>query len=130
MSHKVVPVADKQTVHEYLTVRQVREQDLERVQPIGEIDLCTAKVLSDALDDAESVPNVLVDLSKVNFLALVGVQVLQAAGARRSAANRRLVLVAPTPAVQRVLSLTEAAAELEIYLTNRSALSALHVSST
>ncbi len=130
MSHKVVPVADKQTVHEYLTVRQVREQDLERVQPIGEIDLCTAKVLSDALDDAESVPNVLVDLSKVNFLALVGVQVLQAAGARRSAANRRLVLVAPTPAVQRVLSLTEAAAELEIYLTNRSALSALHASST
>jgi anti-anti-sigma factor len=125
MSHKTVQAAERRTVHAYLTVRQVRDNDLERVHPVGEIDLCTAPVLREALDHAELVPNVLVDLSRVNFLALVGVQVLRAAGARRTAANRRLVLVAPTQAVQRVLSLTEAAEELEIYLSTRSALSAL-----
>lgn len=125
MSHKTASVAARLTVREYLTVRQEREHDLERVQPVGEIDLCTAPVLKAALRHAEQVPNVLVDLSKVNFLALIGVQVLRDAGARRSAANRRLVLVAPTPAVQRVLGLTEAAADLEIYLSTRSALSAL-----
>lgn len=125
MSHKTVPVAERRTVHAYLTVRQTRENDLERVHPVGEIDLCTAPVLRDALAHAESAPNVLVDLSKVNFLALVGVQVLRAAGARRSASNRRLVLVAPTQSVQRVLHLTDAVADLEIYLSTRSALSAL-----
>jgi len=125
MSHKTVSAAERRAVHAYLTVRQVREDDLERVQPVGEIDLCTAPVLRDALEHADLVPNVLVDLSKVNFLALVGVHVLRDAGARRTAANRRLVLVAPTNAVQRVLHLTEAAEELEIYLSTQSALSAL-----
>lgn len=125
MSHKIVQATERRIVHANLTVRQVREDDLERVNPVGEIDLCTAPVLRDALEQADLVPNVLVDLSKVNFLALVGIQVLRAAGARRTAANRRLVLVAPTHAVQRVLHLTDAADELEIYLSTRSALSAL-----
>jgi anti-anti-sigma factor len=125
MSHKTAQATERRTVHAYLTIRQIREQDLERVQPVGEIDLCTAPVLRDAIARADLVPNLLVDLSKVNFLALVGVQVLRAAGARRIAANQRLVLVAPTQAVQRVLSLTDAADELEIYVSLRSALSAL-----
>lgn len=125
MSHKTVHATERRTVHAYLTVRQVRDHDVERVSPVGEIDLCTAPVLRDALDRAERVPNLLVDLSKVDFLALVGVRILRAAGARRTATNRRLVLVAPTQAVQRVLSLTDADDELEIYLSTRSALSAL-----
>jgi anti-anti-sigma factor len=118
----------RETVHEYLTVRQNRERvDLEQVRPIGEIDLCTAPVLRDALADAErrQVPNVLVDLSQVDFLALIGVQVLRAACERSTAADRRLVVAAPTPAVQRVLSLTDIADDLEIYVTVPSALSAL-----
>lgn len=125
MSHNTVQAAERRTVHAYLSVRQVREEDLERVLPVGEIDLCTAPVLRDAIEHADSVPNVLVDLSKVNFLALVGVQVLRMASARRTAANRRLVLVASTPSVQRVLTLTDAAEDLEIYVSTRSALSAL-----
>jgi|SRR5690348_4792424 anti-sigma B factor antagonist len=127
MSHKTVPVPQpRETAHEYLTVRHVRErQDLERVSPVGEIDLYTAKVLRNALSDADKVQNLLVDLSQVQFLALIGVRELQLARARREAAHRRFVVVAPTPAVQRVLSLTEAAADLEIYVSSPSALSAL-----
>lgn len=122
------PVTSREIVFEHLTVRQIRERDdLAQVHPIGEIDLCTASVLSDALADTErqQIANVLVDLSDVRFLALAGVQVLRAAGDRSAADNRRLVVAAPTPSVQRVLSLTDVAAELEIYVTVPSARSAL-----
>ena len=122
------PVTSRETVHQHLTVRQIRERDdLERVRPMGEVDLCTAAVLRDALADTErrQVQNVLVDLSDVRFLALVGVQVLRAAGDRSAAEHRRLVLAAPTQPVQRVLSLTDVTGELEIYVTLPSARSAL-----
>ncbi|MDQ3787925.1 MAG: STAS domain-containing protein [Actinomycetota bacterium] len=125
------PVTSREIVYRHLTVRQIRERDdLERVRPVGEVDLCTAAVLRDALADTErrQVPNVLVDLSDVHFLALVGVQVLREAGDRSAAAHRRLVLAAPTVPVQRVLSLTDVTGELEIYVTLPSARSALGVS--
>jgi anti-sigma B factor antagonist len=127
MSHKTtVHVTHRVTAREYLTVRQTRErQDLERVSPVGEIDLYTAPLLRDALADADHVPKVLVDLSQVDFLALVGVQVLRAAGERRAAAGRRTVVAAPTPGVQRVLSLTDVADELDVYVSTPSAMSAL-----
>jgi len=126
MSHKIMSVTHRETVHGYLTVRHIRErQDLERVSPVGEIDLYTAKVLRNALSDADEVQNLLVDLTHVHFLALIGVQELQATGARRDATHQRFVVVASTPVVQRVLSLTEAAAQLEIYASSLSALSAL-----
>jgi anti-sigma B factor antagonist len=127
MSHKTtVHVTHHVTAREYLTVRQIRErQDLERVSPVGEIDLYTAPLLRDALADADHVPKVLVDLSQVDFLALIGVQVLQAAGERRAAVGRRTVVAAPTPAVQRVLSLTNMADDLDVYVSAPSAMSAL-----
>jgi anti-sigma B factor antagonist len=128
MSHKTVQVPYRETVHEYLTIRHVREgRDLERVSPVGEIDLYTAGVLRDALADADEVPNLVVDLSQVHFLALIGVQELRTTGMRRSAAHQRFVVVAPTQAVQRVLVLTEAGADLEIYASSMSALSALSI---
>lgn len=122
------PVTRRDTVYKYLTVRQTRRTpDLEVVRPIGEIDLCTAPALRDVLADTDrrQVPNVLVDLSEVGFLALVGVQVLQAAAERASAAQHRVVLCSPPPIVQRVLSLTDVTGELETYLTMPTALSAL-----
>ena len=129
MSHKAMTtVTFRETIREYLTVRQVHERvNLERITPVGEIDLHTASLLSDALADADrrEVENVLVDLSRVTFLALVGVQVLCAAGSRRAVAHRRLVVSAPTPVVQRVLALTAAVGELEIYVSTLSARSAL-----
>lgn len=129
MSHKTItPVPYRETMREYLTIRQVRERtDLERVTPVGEIDLYTMPLLRDALADVDrrEVPNVLVDLSRVTFLALVGVQMLCAAGERRAAADRRLVVSAPTPVVQRVLSLTEVTGDLDVYVSTISARSAL-----
>lgn len=130
MSHKTTTlVTHRVTAREYLTVRQVRErQDLERIHPIGEIDLYTAPLLRNALADADDVPKVLVDLSQVEFLSLVGVQVLQLASEHRAAEGTRIVVSAPTPAVQRVLTLTNAAASLETYVSTPSALSALDAS--
>jgi anti-anti-sigma factor len=129
MSHKTTTSTSyRETMRAYLTVRQVREaKDVERVNAVGEIDLYTAPLLRDALADADrrEVPNVLVDLSRVNFLALIGVQVLRAAGARRAAVHHRLVVSAPTLAVQRVLSLTDVTDELEVYVSTPSARSAL-----
>ena len=121
-------VIRRESVQQQFTVLQIHDQDdFEQIRPIGEIDLCTAPVLQDALADTErrKVPNVLVDMSDVRFLALVGVQVLRTAGERSAAENRRLVLAAPTHPVQRVLSLTDATGDLEVYVTLPSAMSAL-----
>ncbi|MGB3438300.1 MAG: STAS domain-containing protein [Actinophytocola sp.] len=121
-------VTRRESALQHLTVMQIHARDdIEQIHPVGEIDLCTAPALRDALTDTErrQVPNVLVDLSEVHFLALVGVQVLRAAGERCAAEQRRLVLAAPTQPVQRVLSLTEATNDLEVHLTLASALSAL-----
>lgn len=127
MSHKTSAlVTHRVTAREYLTVRQIRERhDLERIHPIGEIDLYTAPLLRNALSNADNVPKVLVDLSQVEFLALVGVQVLQTASEKRTTDGGRLVVSAPTTAVQRVLSLTNAASGLETYVSTTSAMSAL-----
>lgn len=127
MSHKTSTlVTHRVTARAYLTVRQIRERaDLERIHPVGEIDLYTAPLLRNALASADDVPKILVDLSHVEFLALVGVQVLQVASEHCAAQGGRLVVSAPTPAVQRVLSLTNAAAYLETYASAPSALSAL-----
>jgi anti-sigma B factor antagonist len=128
MSEKAAAVTRRVTANEYLTVRLVHEsQELDRINPVGEIDLCTAPLLREALLDTEDrdVPNVLVDLSRVDFLALAGVRELRAANDRRAAVHMRLVVAAPTAAARRTLSLTEAADSLEIYLTTTGALSAL-----
>ncbi|HYQ64992.1 STAS domain-containing protein [Actinophytocola sp.] len=128
MSERTVAINRRVTANEYLTVRLVHErQDLDRINPVGEIDLCTAPLLREALLDTEDrdVRNVLVDLSRVDFLALAGVHELRAANDRRAAVHLRLVVAAPTAAARRTLSLTEAAGSLEIYLTTSGALSAL-----
>ena len=130
MSRKTALTTHRVTAYEYLTVRRVRErQNLERIDLIGEVDLCTAPLLQTALadHDGRGATNVLVDLSQVNFLALAGVHVLQEAAARRASVNHRLVLAAPTAAVQRMFRLTDAAEHLDIYVSTPKALSALEV---
>jgi anti-anti-sigma factor len=122
------PVIRRESAQQQFAVLQTLERDdFEQIRPIGEIDLYTAPLLRDALADTEQrqVRNVLVDMTDVPFLALVGVQVLRAASLRSAAENRRLILVAPTHPVQRVLSLTEMTGELEIFVTLPSAMSAL-----
>jgi anti-sigma B factor antagonist len=121
-------VIRRESAQQPFAVLQIQErEDLEHIRPVGEIDLCTAPVLREALADTErrQVRNVLVDMSEVQFLALVGVQVLRSAAERSAAEHRRLVLAAPTQPVQRVLSLADVTGELEIYVTLPSAMSAL-----
>jgi anti-sigma B factor antagonist len=121
-------VSRRRSAQQPFTVLQIHERDdFEQVRPIGEIDLYTAPVLRDALADTErrQVANVLVDMSDVQFLALIGVQVLRTAAEHSAAEHRRLVLAAPTHPVQRVLSLTDVTDELEIYVTLPGAMSAL-----
>ena len=129
MSHKTVtPTPYREAVREYLTIRQVRERrDLEKVNAVVEIDLYTATLLRDELADADrrEVQNLLVDLSRVDFLALIGVRILRAASERRTALHQRRVVSAPPPAVQRVLSLTDVTGDLEVYVSTPSARSAL-----
>jgi anti-sigma B factor antagonist len=121
-------VVRRESAHQHFSVLQIHERDdLEKIHPIGEIDLYTAPMLRDAIADTErrQVPNVLVDMSDVPFLALVGVQVLREANDRSTDDHRRLALVAPTHPVRRVLTLTEVTDELEIYVTLPNAMSAL-----
>lgn len=129
MSHSAPPpVAERETVYEYLTVRQVRlRPDLERILPVGEVDLVTAPTLQDALSDAErrGVPNMVVDLTEVRFLALVGARVLHNAAARSTGTGRKVALVAPNPIVKRVLNLTDVTGVLPTYGTVANAVSAL-----
>lgn len=118
----------RETVHLYLTIRHVHHwPDIEKIFPIGEIDLCTAPVLRAALEDTDrrSVPNVLVDLSQVGFLAVAGVRVLEEASEQAERTSRRLALAAPTSAILRVFELTEATGALDIHASVPGALSAL-----
>lgn len=111
------PVGQRDQTHRYLTVSRVQHRpNLEGLQPIGEIDLYTAPVLQRVLDDLDrrAVPAVVVDLSRVNFLAISGVRVLQEATERATQANRRMVLANSSSLVKRVFVLTKALELLDV----------------
>lgn len=111
------PIGQRDQTHRYLTVSFVRHRtNLEVLQPIGEIDLYTAPVLRRVLDDLDrrAVPAVVVDLSRVNFLAISGVRVLQEATERAALANRRVVLANSSSLVKRVFVLTRALDLLDV----------------
>jgi anti-sigma B factor antagonist len=79
----------------------------------GEIDLCSAPKLREALREAMGLPltsaqdpRILVDLRRVTFIDAAGLGVLVGAAARARQAGRRLTLVDPTPATLRLLRIT------------------------
>lgn len=89
------------------------------IQPIasgvavtGEIDAYTAPALAAALAAADH-PELVVDLSGVEFVDSSGLRVLLEAHQTRQADGRTLVLAQPSPAVQRVLDV----AGVDGYLT-------------
>jgi anti-sigma B factor antagonist len=74
----------------------------------GEIDLSNAAVLQARLEAAvDEGRHVVVDLTDVTFLDLRGVEVLEAVHRRTKAHGRRMVLVASSPIVHRVLDIAE-----------------------
>lgn len=122
------PARTHETGQPYLTLRQNRlSSGIEMVLPVGEIDLCTAPALDRALGDLDrrGVSYVVVDLSKVSFLAVVGVHVLVDATMRATAAGRRVALVVSTTSVRRVLDLMRLTGDLEIYGSTSQALDAI-----
>lgn len=122
------PIGQRDQTDRYLTVSRVQHRPgLEGLQPIGEIDLYTTPVLERAFDDLErrAVPAVVVDLSRVDFLAISGVRVLQEATERAALANRRLVLASSSPLVKRVFVLTKALEILDVRDTVADALADL-----
>lgn len=117
-------------VHRYLTVGRVHHRpNLEGLQPVGEIDLYTAPVLRRMLDDLDqlAVPGVVVDMSRVDFLAIAGVRVLQEATERAARANRRVVLANSSSLVKRVFVLTQAFELLDVSDSVADALAELDV---
>lgn len=111
------PIGQRDQTHRYLTVDRVHHRSgFEGLEPIGEIDLFTAPVLRRVLEDLDrrAVPTVVVDMSRVNFLAISGVRVLQEATQRAVQANRRVLLVNSSPLVKRVLVLTKAFELLDV----------------
>lgn len=104
-------IGQRDQTHRYLTVGRVYHRpDVEGLQPIGEIDLYTAPVLQRVFDDLDrrAVPAVIVDMSRVNFLAISGVRVLHEATERAARTDRRVVLANSSSLVKRVLVLTKA----------------------
>lgn len=111
------PIGQRDQTHRYLTVGRVQHRvDLEGLEPIGEIDLFTAPVLRRVLDDLDrrAVPAVVVDMSRVKFLSISGVRVLQEATERATGSNRRVMLANSSPLVKRVLVLTKAFELLDV----------------
>jgi anti-anti-sigma factor len=103
--------------HRYLTVAHVQHRPgLEGLQPIGEIDLYTTPVLERMLDDLDrrAVPAAVIDMSRVRFLAISGVRVLQQATERAAHAKRRVVLANSSSLVKRVLVLTRTLEVLDV----------------
>lgn len=75
------------------------------VKASGELDLATAPHFEDALDEAARASSVVeVDLRDITYMASEGLRVLLAAQRRLSS---QVVLVEPSPAVTRLLELTD-----------------------
>jgi len=74
----------------------------------GEIDLSNISVLENELARHEQVPRVVIDLSAVEFCAVVGVRLLHVVALRLAATGRRFEVV-DNPMIARVLRATDLA---------------------
>lgn len=95
-------------------VEVIKEEDASRVVPIGELDLSTAPILEERLREAEAHEHVqvLLDLSKLEFIDSSGLGVIFASHTRQEERNGRLLMVSGSPHVQRVFELAGLTSEL------------------
>jgi len=101
-----------------LTILRSRSEGAEVVAAIGEIDLSTVDSLRAALADATattSVHSVVVDFSRVEFLATCGLNELIVAQQSAKQCGLRFLLVAPGRAVRRPLLATGLDQELSVH---------------
>jgi anti-sigma B factor antagonist len=87
-----------------------------RIALVGELDIASAPEFEQGLEKVEAgVPEVLLlDLRKVEFIDSTGLRAVIAADERARSAGRRFVIIRGTPAVERVLSVTQLDQRLEI----------------
>jgi anti-sigma B factor antagonist len=87
-----------------------------RVALTGELDIASAPQFEEGLEKVEAnAPGILLlDLRKVEFIDSTGLRAVIAADERARSAGRRLVIIRGTPAVERVLSVTQLDERLEI----------------
>jgi anti-sigma B factor antagonist len=101
--------------HEALRFRREERQGQRTLVVIGEVDLATGGVFRDELrgliDDTRS--PALIDLSEVSFFDSTGLNALIFAKKRADLTGVRLVLVAPSAFVRRVLDMTGLSTILE-----------------
>ncbi len=111
-----------------LTVRCVQHRaDVEVCAAAGEVDLYSVALLRDALRAMERrrTAQVLVDLTRVDFLGFAGVRALVTAAQEARAAHRQLGLVVATRPVWRALEVTGALDLLVTYGCLADAMAAL-----
>lgn len=80
----------------------------------GDIDVHTAEELRRVVAESESSTPLTINLSQVSFMDSTGLGVLIGALTRSRETGSRLVLEAPSPRVNRLLSLTGIADQFEI----------------
>jgi anti-sigma B factor antagonist len=86
------------------------------VHVAGELDLATSPQLAAALREAQfGASTVVLDLRALSFIDSAGARVIAAAAARARPDGRRLMVVRGPPEVERLLTLTGTAGELETF---------------
>jgi anti-anti-sigma factor len=90
-----------------LDVSVTRDDDRSKVSVAGELDAASAGELEEALSEAVSAGTMIeLDLGEVSFIDSSGLRALLVAQQAATDAGGSLVLVATTPAVDRLLELT------------------------
>src|SRR6266542_1301570 len=106
-----------------LEVRVERGGDAARVVVAGELDVATADRLRDVLTaEIDSERPVLVDLEDCSFIDSVGLSVLIAAAQQ---AGRSLAIVSPSPAVKRLIEITQLDSLIPVFGSKADAIAGL-----
>ena len=88
--------------------RAMDGDDIVAVSIVGEFDLADEARMDLAIDFVVGlqIPNVLIDLSRCEFVDATGLRMLLRAQQRIERANTRLVVLSPLPRVRRVMDIT------------------------
>jgi anti-sigma B factor antagonist len=84
------------------------------VKPHGELDLASAGMLRDALEQVAAVERVIIDLSGLEFIDSTGIGVLVAAHQHATDEGRSLAVVKGTGQVAQLLELTGLSQQLSV----------------
>jgi anti-sigma B factor antagonist len=97
------------------------------VAPVGEVDLHTAPEIKRRIAELsdQGYTQIVVDLSRINYLDSTGLGVLVGALKRLREKDGELRLVHPTPRVMRVLEITRLVNVFQIFDSEEAALSSL-----